>query len=633
MRQTFQDRFKQELKIWRIGALPGLLVIALVIAARFTGNLQNAEWFAFDLLLRSRPSEPTDDRILIVGIDEVDIRQMKTYPIPDREIAKLIQTLQQHQPAVIGLDIFRDFAVEPGHLQLENLLRSNPNIIGVERVLESETAIAPPEALPPEQVGFADAVLDQDGFLRRSLLGIPISAEEFKVSLTIRLAERYLAKQNITLENGIQDPLAMRFGDAELTRFQANAGGYVSADAGGIQTLINFRSGDRPFHFVPLRDVTSGQVPDDWIRDRIVLIGITAVSFKDVVNTAAVRGNNPGLVNGVEVQAHAISQIISAALDNRPLLKVWPDSWEYVWIVGWGLFGISLGRVIRSPLKLVAGLAIACCVLVSICYGLLMAGWWLPLVPAFLVLFLNGAGITAALFYRHEQNLRARLRDRQLIIDQTFDAIHNGPLQTLAKLLRQSEMQSSNSLQTDLKVLNRELREVYDSMRREALVQGDRFHLSSNQELDLNLPLHEVLFEVYEYTLERDLPYFQQIKLNITTFEPLDDRALTVEQKRGICRFLEEALCNVGKHAKDVTRLDVICKLESDKNLIRIVDNGMGDRDYFNLDHVGRGTQQAKELARELGGQFQRSSRPPQGTICELAWPPGKPWHRWFRLN
>lgn len=633
MRQTFQNRFKRELKIWRIGALPGLLVIVLVIAARFTGNLQNAEWFAFDFLLRSRPPEPTDDRILIVGIDEIDIRQMQTYPISDHEIASLIQTLQQHQPAVIGLDIFRDFAVEPGRLQLENLLRSSPNIVGIERVLKGETAIAPPAALPPNQVGFADAVLDQDGFLRRSLLGIPISAKEFKVSFTIRLAERYLAKQNITLENGIQDSLAMRFGNAELTRFQANTGSYISADAGGIQTLINFRSGERPFLFVSLRDVMSGQVPDDWIRDRIVLIGITAVSFKDVVNTAAVRGNNPGLVNGVEVQAHAISQIISAALDNRPLLKVWSDAWEYVWIVAWGLFGIALGRVIRSPLKLIAGLAIACLILVSICYGLLIAGWWLPLVPAFLVLFLNGAGITAVLFYRHEQNLRTRLRDRQLIIDQTFDAIHNGPLQTLAKMLRQTETQSIDSMQTDLEMLNRELREVYNSMRREVLVQGDRFHLSSNQELDLNLPLHEVLFEVYEYTLNRDLPYFQQIKLNITTFEPLNDRALTLEQKRGICRFLEEALCNVGKHARGVTRLDVICKLEYGKNIICIVDNGKGNRDSNHLDRMGRGTQQAQELARELGGQFQRSPHSPQGTLCELTWPTEKLWYRWLKFS
>lgn len=621
-------RLKQELKVWRIGALPGLLVIGLVIVARFTGSLQNSEWFALDYLLRSRPSEPIDERILIVRIDELDIRRMKTYPVPDRNIANLIQTLQQHQPAVIGLDIFRDLAVEPGHLQLGNLLRSSPNVIGIERVLSGEAAIAPPTALPSEQVGFADAVLDQDGFLRRSLLGLTTITEEFKFSLTIRLAERYLAKQNITLENGIQDADAMRFGNVELTRFQSNSGAYIAADTGGIQTFINFRSGDRPFRTVSLQDISSGKVPDDWIRDRIVLIGITASSVKDVVNTAAVQSNNPGLVNGVEVQAHAVSQIISAVLDGRPLLKVWPDSLEYVWIFAWGLLGIALGRVIRSPLKLIAGLAITCFILVSICYGLLLAGWWLPLVPAFLVLFLNGAGLTALLFYRHEQNLRAKLRDRQLIIDQTFDAIHNGPLQTLAKMLRQSEERSIASLQTDLKLLNHELREVYESVRREALVQVDRFHLSSEQNLDLNLPLHEILSEVYEYTLGRDLPHFQQIKFAITAFEPLNDRALTLEQKRGICRFLEEALCNVGKHAATVTRIDVICKLEQGRNLIRVVDNGSGIQENFSSDRTGRGTQQAKELAREIKGQFRRSPHSPQGTICELTWPAIKPWFR-----
>ncbi|MGV0027423.1 hypothetical protein [Phormidesmis priestleyi] len=40
----------------------------------------------------------------------------------------------------------------------------------------------------------------------------------------------------------------------------------------------------------------------------------------------------------------------------------------------------------------------------------------------------------------------------------------------------------------------------------------------------------------------------------------------------------------------------------------------------------GRGTDQAKELARSLGGKFQRRSHSPQGVICELSWQSSRSW-------
>jgi CHASE2 domain-containing sensor protein len=131
------------------------------------------------------------------------------------------------------------------------------------------------------------------------------------------------------------------------------------------------------------------------------------------------------------MQAHATSQIVSAVLDGRSLLRVWADAWEYLWIVAWGLLGISLGRFLRSPWKILLGLLVASVSSIALCYWLILLGWWVPIVPVLLVLVLNGAGLMAALFYRHEQELRLRLEERQFAIEQTFNAIHSGPLQTL----------------------------------------------------------------------------------------------------------------------------------------------------------------------------------------------------------
>ncbi len=79
----------------------------------------------------------------------------------------------------------------------------------------------------------------------------------------------YLKAKGISLENGIQDPHAMRFGSTELPRFLANSGGYVETDDFGVQVLLNFRSGQERFRTLSLNDIKTENFNPSWIRDRI----------------------------------------------------------------------------------------------------------------------------------------------------------------------------------------------------------------------------------------------------------------------------------------------------------------------------------------------------------------------------
>jgi CHASE2 domain-containing sensor protein/two-component sensor histidine kinase len=636
------QKLKAELFLWRVGAIPGLTVIAGVVVLRFLGLLQPLELMTLDALLRSRPAESIDERILIVGITEDDIHRIGTYPIPDRTLATLIQKVQTYQPNVIGFDFLRDVPVPPGHETLLQAFQA-PNVIAIEKALPEQGgfSVAAPTSVPTKQIGFSDVLPDRDGRVRRWLLGASNPKGQYRFSLATQLARSYLSAQGLSLENGVRDRVAMRFGRAELTRFQPDAGGYVNADAGGNQILLYPRAGRKPFRIVSWQDIQSGRVNPDWIRGRIVLIGAAGISAKDVVNSDAVPSAISGSVNGVEMHAHAASQILSAALDDRSLLQVWSEGWEYIWIVAWGIVGISLGRFAQLPERILLSVAVSCIGLIAISFGAVLIGWWIPLVPALMVLVLNGAGLAAATFYRYEQNLRARLRDRQAVIDHTFTTIHNGPLQTLAKLLRdvQNSPQSLDSSQqltllSDLQHLNRELRLVYEVIKREALEQETSLQLDADSTLDLQAPLHTILYEVYLRTMERNLPYFQTIRTRIVKFESMDDRGLSLEQKRSLCRFLEEALCNVGKYAIGVTRITVICTEENGKQVIRVVDNGKSHGVPPDKPHsretppqrVGMGTQQAEALARRLGGTFQRSRNDPNGIRCELSWKVRKFW-------
>lgn len=99
---------------------------------------------------------------------------------------------------------------------------------------------------------------------------------------------------------------------------------------------------------------------------------------------------------------------------------------------------------------------------------------------------------------------------------------------------------------------------------------------------------------------------------------------LKLEEKRALCRFLEEALCNVGRYAADLTRLEVTCLTAEKENIILVEDNGKSTLDVPSKELKltgGRGTKQANQLARRLKGRFSRTARSPTGVCCELRWP------------
>lgn len=628
-------RIKEEITILRAGANPGIVVIVLVIILRLTGAMQSIEWLAFDTFLSLRPSESIDERITIVGINQDDIRSAGRYPLPDREIAFLLEKLHNLEPRAIGIDIFRDLPIEPGYDKLVSIIKESPNLIFIEKVLPDK--IDPPPSVPTQQVSFADQITDTDGKLRRSLLLVS-TPQEYKTSLSLSLAKAYLADEGISLETDLRDVLRqaeearlrtpIKLGNTKLPRFFSNSGGYIHADVEGTQILLNFRNGQERFRSLTLGDIKTGNFNPNWIRDRIVIIGMTAPSVKDFITTSAITSTKPaaGQVYGVEIQAYAVSQLISAVLDRRPLLNTWSDGWEYLWIAGWGFLGISFARLIKSPYRNLLAVGIASTSLLVVSYWLLMWGWWVPVIPAMLVYVFNGVGLTAV--YQYDQALQSKLNARQVIIERTFETIHNGPLQTLAKTLRyirDGNLPISELLpllEEELEKLNYDLRGIYDFLQREPLNQDNRLYLGRGLELNLQDPLHEVLYQVYSHTLERDFPGFKSLQVTVRTFNPIDDRQLSIEQKQGLCRFLEEALCNVGKHALGVTRLEVICTKKEGWYTLKIVDDGLGT----NSSQESRGTQQFRNLAGQLKGKYRREAVSPQGTLCQLSWPVAKFW-------
>ncbi|WP_414624062.1 CHASE2 domain-containing protein [Calothrix sp. CCY 0018] len=624
MKRGIWSRIYEEFELWLRAAPPGIMVAVVVILIRMTGGLQPLEGMLLDTMLRLRPQEKHDERVIIVGIDERDIQSIGKYPVPDGKIAELLNKLETYKPRAIGLDLFKNVPVEPGSEQLKRVFQKNKNIIGIEKILPPGE-IPPHQSLLPEQVGFADLRIDKDSKNRRYLLYTPNpkNIDEDKYSLGLQLVTQYFIAEGTELQTGINDPNTIMIRGKELPQISQNFGGYIDLKDGGLSILMNFRNSRNPFAVVSMRDILNDKVDAKLLRDRIILIGNRNMSAGDIFYTSALPSLKlSGQIYGVDYHAHVVSQILSYIIDSRPMLSSWGDISEYIWIALWGFMPIALGRMTQSVWINLLSVGVAGICLFT--YGLIMLwlwGIWIPIAPNLLIL--NGVGLSAFAFFQHDKFLRSQINERLSTIKYTFAVIHNGPLQTLAYGLKHIRAQDipSEKLVEQFEKLDKEIRAIGDFLQLEALAKEEVLRLGSGLILDLNRPLHDLLYEVYSSTLERnDFEYFQTLKVKIRNFDPIDDKYLSREKKRSICLFLEEALCNVGKHAQGVKRVQASGEYSPKKYKLWVKDNGVGIKSQLE----NKGTKNCKLLAKQLKGEFKRESLSPKGTICELSWTPIK---------
>ncbi len=389
-----------------------------VIILRLLGVVQLSEFAALDQLFHLRPLEPTDDRIVIVEIREKDLQQAGQWPISDRVMSQLLEKINNEKPRVIGLDIYRDLPVEPGHSEFVKVAKTIPNLIGIEKIPDYVDVGVPPSPVlsQRQKVGFNNVIVDTDGKVRRSLLYWHLKGKAYE-SFALKIALVYLKAKGITPKPAQVNSKYLELGQSIFRPFQPNDGGYVQANDKGYQVLVNFR---RPgsFRTVSMADVLAGRVNSGLERDasrrafagRIVLIGSTASSLQDFFYTpysnSLISEAQP--MSGVELNANFVSQILSSTLSGRPLIQVWSELMEWLWIWAWSTLGAGLIWRVRSPIRALGCLLLASASLGGSCYLAFLAGWWLPLIPPVLGLLGSAAIITSHLAHIKEELKRSK---------------------------------------------------------------------------------------------------------------------------------------------------------------------------------------------------------------------------------
>jgi CHASE2 domain-containing sensor protein len=396
----------------------------------------------YDQMMQQRPDEGPDPRLLIVEVTDADIaaqrqsgetlqrqsqsaqslNQPVATSLSDQSLNRLLAVLEQYQPRVIGLDIYRDFSVDANQAELTTRLRQTPGLITVCKAEDFDDPAIPSIDPPPEvgldRVGFSDFREEVDGILRRHLLGMmPIlrtSASRCNAdsAFSVQVAAEYLHHQQIATR--FTDQGDLQLGDRVVKNLRSNHSGYPLPVSSGSQILLNYRSSQEVANRVTLQQILRDQINPEYLKDKIVLVGVTAAAGDDQWLTP-ISPQAP--IPGVIIQAHMISQLLSAALDQRPILTVL-SSWQVLgWVETWAMVGGILAsrqwqqkNMKRSLFHLIGSVSIAAVFLYGLCFLGLIRGKWLLLVPPLLALTLSGSIVIIYLIYQAQSRSQVSSR-------------------------------------------------------------------------------------------------------------------------------------------------------------------------------------------------------------------------------
>jgi CHASE2 domain-containing sensor protein/predicted Ser/Thr protein kinase len=431
------NKLSRVARLCSVPLLAGLATTGLVIGVKELGWLQQRELDAYDQVTRLLPNEPSDPRILVVLVTTKDISKYGV-PVPDPIINQALNKLIASDAAVIGVDLIKDVTKN----ELLKTFKADNQVIAIcsHGRKPSETIKSPPGMDADEfieKVGYADFPLDLDGVVRRYSIVIggtdPNSGCRAQSSLGESMANGYLSPVKKIQSIFDEKSNVYKIGKSTIPNLSTKFGGYQNVDTKGYPIMLKYRHSGKGFETVTLSDVLTDKVKN--IKDRVVLIGadykISGGDKDDVRTPFSPNGAEDQRMLGVNVHAQATSQLISLALDNRPLIRAWSEPTEGLWLFGWSLVGGSLAWFVRHPGKLLGSLTLAGVGSIG-SFGLLFANSvWIPVLSP--LLGLSGAALAAYGWRnygidREQQKMQALSRNQEQTIEALKQILSQQPI-------------------------------------------------------------------------------------------------------------------------------------------------------------------------------------------------------------
>lgn len=404
---------------------------------------------AFDLHFLYRGKIKAGDDIVIVAIDQKSIDDLGRWPWPRTRIAELVNRLNSYGAKVAafdivfsepdkssGIDTVRELKkrlkgrgseirseIEAMEREVDNdgilasMLKTNSSVVlgyffftseeeirhlrqtpdSVFLVKEEEAGfmlrsieqdVQPPDVLNAAGIeenipliseagsafGYFNIVPDSDGTVR----WVPLVArygEHYYPHISIEVVRKYIDSPPLILNAARYGVDSVQIGDL-----------IVPTDERG-RLLINYRGPQKTFPHYSFSDVLNGSIPEDAFRDKIVIVGATAIGIYDMRVTPF-----SGTFPGVEIHANVIDSILMGDFIHRP-------DWILIFDIASILFlGVSLSITISRIRALYAalftiGLVGAYIVLNGYVFDLYRI--WLTVVyPVITIVFVSGCVVT-----------------------------------------------------------------------------------------------------------------------------------------------------------------------------------------------------------------------------------------------
>ncbi|AKM07529.1 hypothetical protein AM2010_1459 [Pelagerythrobacter marensis] len=240
---------------------------------------------------------PVSDRILLVAIDDTSMTAIGRWPWSRDVHARLLDQLARARPAAVAYDVlftepaapeedrrFAESMMRLGNVSLPVLFEA-PGTDG--RAVDAVPPI-PALAEAAQNLGQVALIPDEEGVARSVPLTFTASGREW-----IHLMEHtYRAAQ------GHPSSVFQRLARSDETL-----------------ATIPFQRGSGNFRTVPFAHVLAGEVPAEFIEDRIVLVGATAAGLGDRFR---VPNNTGTLTSGVELQANLLNSLLANRMIEVP---------------------------------------------------------------------------------------------------------------------------------------------------------------------------------------------------------------------------------------------------------------------------------------------------------------------------
>lgn len=322
----------------------GLFTSVVTLWLCLGGAADRANNLVYDALMATRGGA-TDERILIVAIDNRSLEALGRWPWPRETHARLIERLQSAGVAAVGYDVL---FVEPA-----------PGDADLARAMARAGNVVLPMAVDP---------MSGVGGRRSVLLPLP----------ALREAAAGLGHVNLTVDpDGVvrRLPLSLVSGDTsfpQLSLRMAAAAGAIPAHArrpDAAPVLVSWRGPPGQFRTISFVDVLRGEAPREILKDKLVLVGMTADGQGDRY-AAPVGGGR--LYPGVEIQAATLDTVLGgSALRPLPAWALALSSLGLLWLV------LSLFLVL-GPTRSLAAAALAVVAVLALVAAAFHLGVWIP---------------------------------------------------------------------------------------------------------------------------------------------------------------------------------------------------------------------------------------------------------------